>query len=160
MRTSVLRSFVAELEKRAFTTSQYSGPLSMGSFKQESGQPGYNTAQALKVADFEFGANYQQDDERDQYPVPKKSVPLKKESGYEDDYFGDGGETSHNFKQESSLPPLRKPKLKVAGALTPAGRLASSRAVGLPKITAPSGPSIAQQSKPHGFGHAMPGAIK
>jgi hypothetical protein len=43
--------------------------------------------------------------------------------------------------------------------LTPQGRLQTSQQVGMPKLTAP-GPSIAQQSKPKGFGIGLPGTTK
>lgn len=46
-----------------------------------------------------------------------------------------------------------------AAPLTPAGRLESTQSVGMPRMNAP-GPSIAQQSKPRGFGTPMPGLTK
>lgn len=69
------------------------------------------------------------------------------------------------FKQESYIPPFSAPALKVSekkasSALTPAGRLASTAGVGQPKMGAPPGPSIAQLTKPKGFGTPMPGATK
>lgn len=45
-------------------------------------------------------------------------------------------------------------------ATTPAGRLYSAQQVGQPKVTAPSGPSIAELSKPVGYGLKAPGATK
>ena len=47
---------------------------------------------------------------------------------------------------------------KRAGAITPAGRLASSHRVGLPKVSAPPGPSIADTVPT--FGQRLPGANK
>jgi hypothetical protein len=46
--------------------------------------------------------------------------------------------------------------------VTPAGRLAQTMSVGAPKVTAPAGPSIADQVKPRGakFGIGIPGAFK
>lgn len=44
--------------------------------------------------------------------------------------------------------------------MTPAGRLANTQRVGAPKTTNPSGPSIADYSKPVGFGTPLPGATK
>jgi uncharacterized protein DUF5661 len=71
------------------------------------------------------------------------------------------------FKQESSQPGFRVPSLKApvekkaAAATTPAGLLSQSRAVGVtPKVSPPPGPSIAQVSKPVGFGKPAPGALK
>lgn len=46
-----------------------------------------------------------------------------------------------------------------AAPLTPAGRLESTQSVGAPRMSAP-GPSIAQQSKPRGFGTSLPGLTK
>lgn len=77
------------------------------------------------------------------------------------------------FKQESYIPPFRSPTLKTAGppsqkkkkaaaaaAFTPAGLLRASQRVGKPRATTPAGPSIAQISKPVGFGTTLPGAGK
>lgn len=64
---------------------------------------------------------------------------------------------------KTSGPPSEKKtdKEKKAGsAVTPAGRLRASQQVGLPKTTAAPGPSIAQISKPVGFGKPIPGATK
>jgi len=49
---------------------------------------------------------------------------------------------------------------KQAVALTPMGQLRSTQRIGRPKVTAPPGPSIADVSKPHGFGKPLPGAAK
>ncbi len=69
------------------------------------------------------------------------------------------------FPMVSGMPPFKRPPLNVSplekkagGATTPAGILASSRATGLPKITAPGG-SIAAIAKPKGFGTPEAGAI-
>lgn len=56
-------------------------------------------------------------------------------------------------------PPVKAAK-KEASAITPAGRLASSRAIGAPRVTAAPGPSIAQIAKPKGFGTNIAGAGK
>jgi hypothetical protein len=45
-------------------------------------------------------------------------------------------------------------------ATTPKGKLYQGQAVGGPKVTAPHGPSIAEQSKPIGYGLKQPGAVK
>jgi hypothetical protein len=47
-----------------------------------------------------------------------------------------------------------------AGISTPMGRLASSKAIGAPRVTAAPGPSIAQIAKPKGYGTPMSGAKK
>jgi hypothetical protein len=57
---------------------------------------------------------------------------------------------------------FRPVKHKAASATTPAGRLSSSRNIGLPKSTAPAGPSVADIAKPKGagFGTGIAGALK
>lgn len=78
------------------------------------------------------------------------------------------------FKQESYIPPFTVPPFKTGGpssekkaqlskraaALTPAGRFASSSNIGKPKMGPPPGPSIAQLTKPKGFGVPEAGATK
>lgn len=76
------------------------------------------------------------------------------------------------FKQESYLPPFQAPALKTAGPpsekteksasapLTPASRFASTSLIGKPKMSAPPGPSIAQLTKPKGYGEPIAGATK
>lgn len=92
-----------------------------------------------------------------------------------------GAPTRGGFLMSSEMPGFRAPSLKSAiqtppqsivtkfaaaveklgsSATTPAGMLAKSKAVGLPKVTAPPGPSIAQVAKPVGFGTPKPGALK
>lgn len=56
-------------------------------------------------------------------------------------------------------PPPEKEKAAVAG-LTPLSRLNSSRMIGAPRATPAPGPSIAQISKPKGYGTPMSGAKK
>ncbi len=46
------------------------------------------------------------------------------------------------------------------GAMAAQGRLHATQSVGAPKTTAPAGPSIAQVSKPQGFGSPIAGAKK
>lgn len=91
------------------------------------------------------------------------------------------------FKMTSGIPAFRAPEMTrqdsshqpagwmvgagkhasvgiASGALnnanTPAGRLAASQRVGAPQIKAPSGPSIAEISKPKGFGMPLAGTTK
>lgn len=61
----------------------------------------------------------------------------------------------------SDFKPVRFTK-RGAAALSPAGRLAQTKSVGMPKLTAPSGPSIADIAKPKGpgFGTGIAGAFK
>lgn len=96
--------------------------------------------------------------------------------------MGAGASTRGGFLMASEVAPWRQPKLhtaiqhepqqivekmgaaraewlqKRAGATTPAGRLASSHRVGLPKVSAPPGPSIADTVPT--FGQRLPGANK
>ena len=52
------------------------------------------------------------------------------------------------------------PPPKVASVSSPSSQLRQSQATGAPKVSAPPGPSIAQISKPKGFGTPMSGAKK
>ena len=114
-----LKDFLKEQEKKAdglpdfvnpgggggMTTSQYSGPLSMGRF-----------------------------------PLVSKAPPF-------------------------TAPPLTSTFQKKGGmmaqhGLTPPAMLGSAQHIGMPKVTAPSGPSIGDIAKPAGFGTKIPGAVK
>jgi hypothetical protein len=61
-------------------------------------------------------------------------------------------DTTIRRKQAASLMP--------AGGASPKAKLTSAQGVALPKTTAPAGPSIAEVSKPRGFGLPAPGALK
>lgn len=84
------------------------------------------------------------------------------------------------FKMTSGIPPFRSPEMAkqdqtgdpalwavggnkqaaATGALSPAGRLSVTQQVGAPKTTGFTGPSIADVSKPKGFGTPISGAQK
>lgn len=82
------------------------------------------------------------------------------------------------FKMVSGLPPRTAPSLSATvqrrvdpvamsksavmmqRGLTPAGMLSSAQRIGTAKITAPGGPSLADLSKPIGYGTKIPGATK
>lgn len=104
---------------------------------------------------------------------PPKLEPLNIKVGFtRSQYAGSGGGGGMgSIKAESMIPPFVMPRVKTGGppseekdkekkAATPAGILASAQKVGKPKTTAPPGPSIAQISKPIGFGRPAPGATK
>jgi len=55
---------------------------------------------------------------------------------------------------------VQTPRVKTSSIVSPAGQLAKAQKVGKLKTTAPPGPSIAQVTKPIGFGRVMPGAAK
>lgn len=98
--------------------------------------------------------------------------------------YSGGTSIGGNLVNTNIIPPFRNPPVKTAGppsqgkdvklaamvdelmklnavsAITPAGRLAQSRKVGMPKTTAPPGPSIAQIAKPVGYGSPEPGTTK
>jgi len=91
-------------------------------------------------------------------------TPVEKQAFETSQY--DGGMSPPSAPQVSQLPPFRKPDLRgvlqkaASMATTPQGRMTASLRVGLPKTTAPSGPSIAQVAKPVGFGRPLAGATK
>lgn len=110
---------------------------------------------------------------------PMKSLPMEKikallASGKQLRKIAAGAPTRGNFMMASEVPAFRGPTLKspiqpAQGPIveklggvptTPAGILASAKAVGAPRVTAPPGPSIAQVAKPVGFGKPKPGAVK
>jgi len=64
------------------------------------------------------------------------------------------------FKTPSLKAAIEKPNQKIAGAMTPAGRLTSTQRKGTGIGAAVTGPSIAEVAKPPRIGHAMPGALK
>ena len=68
---------------------------------------------------------------------------------------------SPRFKQTSMIPPFSAPPIKTSGPPSMAASLLRKRqSVGKPKTTNAPGPSIAQISKPKGYGKPMPGATK
>lgn len=81
---------VPKVEKKAYATSQYSGPLSYGGFKQESAIPPFKNP-ALKTAG---------------PPAPKEK---KADWG---EWAGDNEMQGTHFQQESGIPPFKNPKLK------------------------------------------------
>ncbi len=87
--------------------------------------------------------------------------------------LGPGGGLPVGALPPFRVEPFKRPKEKTAEffmaaemaklcgvPLSPAARLSVSKRVGAPKVTAPSGPSIADISKPTGFGMKLPGATK
>jgi len=146
-------------KKLAFATSQYSTPIEgPKTARPESSQPGFKTLSLRH--------------------------PMEKQGFTQGQYGSTGGFV--DFHQVSSQPGFRKPRLDVAvekaadfeeieeqlkekekkagaltpGGLSPASHLASSRRIGLPKVTNPSGPSIGDIAKPKGPGSGtkIPGA--
>ena len=66
----------------------------------------------------------------------------------------------------SGIPGWREPPVKTTGEqqkvgmLSPSAQLSKAKAVGAPKLSTPPGPSIAQISKPKGYGMPLSGAKK
>jgi hypothetical protein len=98
------------------SASQYSGPLSYGPFKQESGIPAFVAPNMTKTD-------------------PRLEAPA----------YATGGDKTAGA---------------ATGAMSAAGRLQSSQRLTAPKLTGFSGPSIAEISKPKGFGRPLSGALK
>lgn len=126
------------------TVSEYSGPMGYGAFPlvshQGSKPPNSLRAPVTKLGQFEL-------------------------TGYGDPGEGPRPNRLVSHQGGSPVPGLRgvlekKGSIRFPSGSTPAGRLASGQRIGLPKVTAPSGPSIAEVSKPQGFGTSMPGAHK
>lgn len=119
------------------TTSQYSGPLSYGPFKMTSGIPPFRrpamtkSDESLDAADWMVGVN-----KEGSARVREWELELLEELG----------------QKEASGAAM--------GAMSPAGKLQATQRVGAPKTTGFAGPSIADISKPQGFGKPLPGAQK
>lgn len=71
------------------------------------------------------------------------------------------GKLLDRYSKNKKASAMRDELMKLNGmATTPGGKLHQSQQVGQPKVTAPSGPSIAELSKPVGYGTKQPGATK
>lgn len=106
--------------------------------------------------------------------LPKVAAFLKLANFAVSQYSGDlgpvGGPPYVSGMPPFRVEPFKKPKAKTAAAeelaklcgvpLSPAARLSVAKGVGAPKVSAPSGPSIGDISKPTGFGMKIPGATK
>ncbi len=79
-------------------------------------------------------------------PAFRRSSPTKRDESLE------GAAWMYGENKEASM--------AATGAMSPAGRLSSSQRIGAPKVTGFAGPSIADVSKPKGFGTPLPGAQK
>jgi len=131
------------MPKVGFQTSQYSGPLGPGrmQYRNSMGMPGPSS-----FASQEFTTN----------PGAKLSGPPPDEEGE----LPTAKKASVANAVLFAMGALGAWQVKHAAPMTPAGRLSSTQQVGAPRVTAPSGPSISQVSKPAGYGHALPGTTK
>ncbi len=119
--------------KQGFAQSGFSGVMGFGPFPQASSIP------------------------------PWKEPPLNrvKTSGPPSEDENPRLEATGDIPPPNGTAQMRKNAASVGAPppLTPQGRLQTSQQIGAPKLTVP-GPSIAQQSKPKGFGTALPGLAK
>lgn len=158
-----------DIQKNAFRLSRYAGgpPHNPPGMRQGSPVPPFRVPPlAVKEVDGQLKwANL----DRPQLATEKKAFRVSQYSG----------PLSYGpFKQTSGIPPFKAPSMtkfdekagvpkpwmvgsdKTGAAMSPAQRLAKAQRVGAPKVTAPAGPSIADVSKPHGYGQKLPGATK
>jgi hypothetical protein len=112
------------------STSQYSGPLSYGSFKMTSGIPAFRRPAMTKNDDSLEGAGWMTGQNKESTAQALVSL----------------------FGKEAAM--------GATGAMSPAASLKATQRVGGPKVTGFAGPSIADISKPQGFGKPLPGAQK
>jgi hypothetical protein len=98
--------------------------------------------------------------------VPNSAFKVK--AGFATSQYS-GPLNPERMKYHSYLPPFSQPPVKTAGpppsgklkkASTPAAMLSKAKQVGAPRATPMPGPSIAQISKPVGFGKPLAGATK
>jgi len=128
------------LVKKSFATSEYSGPIHSHMLPQRTYMPGPGEQQAMTTK---------------QVPEFKTAGPPS-EKGWNPKL-----ESTEDVKMPISGRTVKEAWAKLAGpAITPRGRLVQSMAVGKPRASAPPGPSIAQISKPIGFGRPKPDAVK
>ena len=128
--------------KLGFQKSQYSGPLSQGRFMAR--HPLSMGVQTTIRPPRAFG--------KTAGPPPP---------GEETDMNGHTEKTSAlAWAARNALEAVGEWQAKQAAPMTPEATLANSQQVGSPKLTPPPGPSIAQISKPSGYGTPAPGAVK
>jgi hypothetical protein len=124
------------MAKTSFQKSQYSGPLSMGRFSYRSAHGMPANPPGMKV-----GGPPPPGEEEEMDGFKKKEGSLA-------------------LAARNAIEAVGEWEVKHAAPTTPKGRLNQSMQVGAPKMTAPPGPSIAQISKPVGYGRPLPGATK
>lgn len=150
-------------KKEAFRNSAYAGNIAQNppGMKSHSALPSFNKPSLqTKQAGMGIGASMT----TSQYSGPLSYGPFKMTSGIppftappasrvDPKAGGPEGWMMGANKHAAAIAAL------TAGT-TPAGRLRASQSVGAPKVTAPSGPSIAAVAKPQGFGTPLAGATK
>jgi hypothetical protein len=119
--------------KQGFAQSGFSGVMGFGPFPQASSIPPWKEPPLNRV---------------------KTSGPPSEDENPRLEATGDIPPPNGTAQMRKNAAPVGAPP-----PLTPQGRLQTSQQVGAPKLTVP-GPSIAQQSKPKGFGTALPGLAK
>jgi hypothetical protein len=148
------------LTKSAFNTNQYSGVMNPPSMVYASGIPGFQEP-PVKTA----GPPPPEEDE----PLPRSKMASALEQLEERELHGPGIRVP-NVVLSAVEDGVRfgrryvhaedQEKTGASGMFTPMSQLGKAKSVGLPKVTTPPGPSIAQISKPTGFGRPISGAAK
>lgn len=113
------------------STSQYSGPLSFGPFKQTSGIPPFT---------------------RPPLTAPEKTAEMRCQHGLV--ISKTAGCRTCGYAKTAA------PMASATGAMGPKASLTTTQRVGQPKTTGFAGPSIAEVSKPKGFGTPLSGTLK
>ena len=102
-------------------------------------------------------------DNPDKAEAREERLKAKEKKAFSESRFSGGTGPGKFNLYASRIPPFRAPPVKTsekqAAIVSPSGQLSKAQAVGQPAAT-PPGPSIAQQSKPIGFGRSLPGAKK
>ena len=168
------------LQKAAFNTNEYSGPMGPVKFKQESDIPAFKVPRldrAIQKAaespampwDGSIHGGGRQESDQPPYRKPQLERGLQRNNGETSMPTGasitDKPQLPSSDKQ--AMLSLSTEKLAefvaeltkegIAG-LTPMSQLNQSSRVGAPKATAPPGPSIAQIAKPSGAKFNFPGS--
>ena len=131
--------------KLAFRESAYSGGLSMGRFKSRSRAGMPHNPGGIKVSGPPSELGSRESPDTEPYEVRREDAKHASLAGH----------------VAFALEAIGHWETKEATISSPKQQLATNQNVSQgPRIAAPSGPSIAQISKPKGFGTPMPGATK
>lgn len=143
-------SFVAELMKLAEVNQQRLNPKPPAIPLAKPPNPAFTVKQAYATSEYSGVMSFGPFPQASMIPAWKH--PQLKQSG-------PPGDSKLESTDDGVVPDGRAHLRKNANVISPASQLTKSLSVGAPRLKAP-GPSIAQQSKPRGFGVPMPGLTK
>jgi hypothetical protein len=146
----VTPSFVLELIKLAEVNDQRLHPKPQAVPLAKPPNPAFTVKQAYATSEYSGVMSFGPFPQASMIPAWKH--PQLKQSG-------PPGDSKLESTGDGITPDGRAHLRKNANVMSPASQLSKSLRIGAPRLKAP-GPSIAQQSKPRGFGVPMPGLTK